>query len=577
MGSKKGKIIVLVIVILLLLAGAGVAVWYFTGDDYNSKKNMKLAEEAFAEGQLKEAQEYYEAALEYDTTLKDAYTKIANLEINDHKYEAAIRTLHKGLENTTEIGGATAQLLEELVEVYNRMAQEAIDKKEYDQALILVARGHDETGSQKLEDRKTEIYQLWIDSCLEEGNYNLALQKVNYGYDVTGQDLLLDRKEEIYLKWAEDCIANRDYPGTMQALKDGLANTGSAALKTKIKEVKEKRILVSEKHIDATYNRVNEYYYDSKGQLIEFIEKNNGKVFQTKNYAYDDDGNVIEYIEMINGMHNRACYEWTEADGKKQCVTTYLSNDGRMIGREITIDEKLILDEDYNWEDGTLIASRQYKYDEAGNLMEEAVVSEGKTAIDRYENTYDEDGNLRETRYLGEGDKVLGRTAYDAAGNVTEAVYYEDGEIVSSTYKTYDERGNLLTWDTRFRYSYDEDDSHTEYVYDENDEVILHLYIDHLSGNEKKYTYDRTKDGNTETKKIKTYENGELTDDHVVYTTYNEEGKLINNKVWDEKEQDFIRETVWEYDEDGKEVSYRHRDYGSNHLKLTEYEYGFPE
>lgn len=188
-----------------------MAVWYFAGDDYNCKKNLKRAEEAFAEGQLNVAEEYYEAALEYDATLKDAYKKIADLETNDHKYESAIRTLHKGLENTVEVEGATDQLLEELVEVYKRMA-----------------------------------------------------------------------------------------------------DTGSSALEEKMKEVKEK-------HVDTVLDSVQEYYYDSKSQLIEYIETFRGEVFQ-KNYAYDDSGNVIEYIETTNGIQTRASYEWTEADGKKQCV-----------------------------------------------------------------------------------------------------------------------------------------------------------------------------------------------------------------------------------------------------------------
>lgn len=580
MGSRKGKIIVLVIVILLLLAGGGVAVWYFTGDDYHSKKNMKLAEEAFADGQLEEAEEYYEAALEYDATLKDAYINLAGLEIKDHKYEAAIRTLHKGLENTTEVEGATAQLLEELVEVYNRMAQESIDKKEYDQALILVARGHDETGSPKLKDRKTEIYQLWIDSCLEEENYNLALQKVKYGYDVTGNDLLLDRKEEIYLKWAEDCIANRDYPGTMQALKDGLADTGSAALEAKIKEVKEKRILVSEKRFDVALNSTDEYYYDSKGRQIEIVYgKVGGGVAQRETYAYDDAGNVIEFTLYAGEdiQVTRMLYEWTEVEGKKRCVSTRLDAEGNMICRYVEEDAKPISEEEYYGENGALSLFRQYEYDEAGNLLKEVVVSEGKTTVDRYEHTYDEAGNLRESVYLDEEDNVLHRRACDAAGNEIESVQYEGGEIVYSAYRTFDERGNMLTEDILSLLRYEEEDNHTEYIYGEDNEVIEHVYIDNFSGYEEKTVYDRIEDGNTETKEIKTYENGELTEHHVVYTTYDEEGKIFHIKKWDEEEQYFFEEIVYENDEDGNQIYYRHSSYGNDWEYWTEYEYGFPE
>lgn len=98
-----------------LLPAAGVgAVLYFTGDDYQINRNLRLAGDCYVSGEYEEALFYYEEALQVDRSLAEAYLGSADVYLEEAGYQDAAKILEKGLKNVR--GREKAALRERLAE-----------------------------------------------------------------------------------------------------------------------------------------------------------------------------------------------------------------------------------------------------------------------------------------------------------------------------------------------------------------------------------------------------------------------------------------------------------------------------
>lgn len=129
--SKGGIIAAFVVVLLVIAVGTGT-VLYFTSDGYHIKKNLKLAEECFAEREYKEALSYYRTALKLDSSLVEAYLGSADVYIEDFKYQDAADILEKGLD---KVRGKKKEILKEkLKDTYSLWVTALISVEDYDGA-----------------------------------------------------------------------------------------------------------------------------------------------------------------------------------------------------------------------------------------------------------------------------------------------------------------------------------------------------------------------------------------------------------------------------------------------------------
>lgn len=160
-GHKKGKggMIAIVSAVVVLAAGVAGGVLYFTSDGYISRKNMKLAEECFDEEEYKDALTYYAEALEWDSSLTDAYLRSADIMLLNEEYRGAVRILEKGLKMTRD-DEDSQELLAEKIEEVNRMETVAVSKRlqEYLDKELVPQYGYADLGAQIKEFNMDTIY-----------------------------------------------------------------------------------------------------------------------------------------------------------------------------------------------------------------------------------------------------------------------------------------------------------------------------------------------------------------------------------------------------------------------------------
>jgi YD repeat-containing protein len=170
--------------------------------------------------------------------------------------------------------------------------------------------------------------------------------------------------------------------------------------------------------IDPTENT-----YDEKGNCVEKISAYtvDGKTVTLKRIStYDANGNVLTEASYEDGKLNyEQRYTYT-ADGKL-ARESYINSDG--------------LEESYT----------ENTYDEQGNLLSVKVDGMLSGSYETYENIY-ENGKLAEVKVYDQWEqegKLTRLVRYDAQGNITLRVGYDNGEEWSRTEYTY-ENGKLL-------------------------------------------------------------------------------------------------------------------------------------
>lgn len=197
---KKGLIAALAAG-LILIVGIGSFV-YFTGDTYNCKKAMRLAEKYYEEEDYKDALHYYEEALELDGTLVEAYLKSADIYMTEEKYEDALKRVKEGGEKT-----GSEDMDKVLAKVYQELVDQYMEDEKYEEALEIVKEGIEETKDKGLLERRSELYVLLADVCAEAGDEGGELQILGEAIEATGEAAFIERRDIIYQRQADELEA----------------------------------------------------------------------------------------------------------------------------------------------------------------------------------------------------------------------------------------------------------------------------------------------------------------------------------------------------------------------------------
>lgn len=246
-------------------------------------------------------------------------------------------------------------------------------------------------------------------------------------------------------------------------------------------------------------NRVTEYTFNNKGQVLTEIERDvkSGRVVSSYECKYDKDGRVLseesktlygdsqrKYVYAYDKNGNRISYKFISViDGVKDENEWFYEYDGRgnmiryrgvSVLSEHKYDDKNRVIETVGYsEDGTPSITKKYSYDKNGNVKKyELFESDGRLRW-REEYTYNSMGQKLETKkYLKDGtvsEQV--NCVYDKKGNLLKKTTEKFNEIVCEE-REYDTNENL----TSYRMWIKEVGNH------EDGEYVLH--------SERKYTYD---------------------------------------------------------------------------------------
>lgn len=142
---------IVVMAALVIVLGAGSAL-YFTSNDYQIKRYLKLAEQCYEKGAYGETLEYCAAALELDDTLTEVYCLYSDSCLSQGQYEEAVQALKDGLEATGE-----EELSGRLAEVYRQYSDVCLSQGQYEKAVQALMDGVDTTGAAELSEREAYL------------------------------------------------------------------------------------------------------------------------------------------------------------------------------------------------------------------------------------------------------------------------------------------------------------------------------------------------------------------------------------------------------------------------------------
>ena len=230
-GKRIAVISVIAVVLLLLLAGVGSAM-YLSSDKYQCKRNVRLADKNYEAEAYEEALSYYEAALDLDDTLVEAYLKSADIYLKEDSYEKALKILKRGMKKNED-----EESWELLNEEYENVCLEGADfflnSGEYEQAIDLLKEGQKQLGD--------------------------------------GYRTLTDKMAEVYIKEADDLFGNKDYEKAVAVLKEGqevVGTVSAAALADKEKEIQEYLFPSADKTVAALFET---YVKNNAGPIQELL------------------------------------------------------------------------------------------------------------------------------------------------------------------------------------------------------------------------------------------------------------------------------------------------------------------
>lgn len=524
----KGKIVALIIIILLILAAGGVAAWYFTGDDFNSKRNMKKAEEAFAAGELESAREFYEEALDRDDTIIDAYLKLAEMDMQT-KPEEAIKTLQKGIKKTKDVEGAKDILTPKLQEAYNAAIDAKVKQSAYEEALALLDAGVAELGEEPFKAKRISIYQSMIDAKIVNQDYNGAIASANIAFDATQDATFNEKKAEIYNLMIKNACEVDDFYYALGLVEQGYYETQSDILVTARVDLYKEWIAYYLSNQDfysaldraeEAYDATNDSYFAE--ELVAEIYKG-WAVAKEMNKDYDGAIRILEEgIDETDSEELKTMLE--EIQGKRVITQKHVRNSDGSEQLYIYDQNGKEIESDY-FQDGAIVSMMFYSYDENGELST-------ITQVDGYGNV------MTITEYTQEeldGQKVNVISVRDGEGKPSyETKQTEDGKMLSYVYVVYDgDEGTVYSQE----YTYDEHGNLTSEKWTTGEEVVSEVTNE--------YTYD---DNGKMLEMLHNEGNGTTT-----LTTYGENAESVQIFNADE-ELTFESETV--FDKDGKVKEY---------------------
>jgi YD repeat-containing protein len=222
---------------------------------------------------------------------------------------------------------------------------------------------------------------------------------------------------------------------------------------------------------DGSVEHKYQYKYNSEGKIVdEILIESDDEITEHRSMEYNDEGQLVkEYIHYLDGTADSLIYTY-DKEGRLLSRRS-IDSDGETGNYLVNVYEgnHVISESEYDIT-GEIITQRKIIYDEAGNITEEVFrtpeanynilysydekgiasvrrrYNEEKNLMERNTFTYDFEGRLSESMDETSSGIEITYTGYDSAGNIIlQEEKSEDGELLSSIERTYDETNRPLS------------------------------------------------------------------------------------------------------------------------------------
>lgn len=267
-------------------------------------------------------------------------------------------------------------------------------------------------------------------------------------------------------------------------------------------------VIATKSYIDDKLNYAVTYDKDMNKSLLELTYNEDGEVIDRTESTYDEKGNCVERVSTYKYDDETIVYKRVSTYDENGNVLTEKTYENGELSYEqrytYTADGKLAR-EAYINKEGQEESFTEKTYDDQGNVLTVKVDGMLSGSYETYENTY-EDGKLVEVKVYDEWEQegqLTGLVRYDAQGNITLRVGYENGEEWSRTEYTY-ENGKLVK-----EVDYDDGEVNcvTDYTYNADGKVTEYSRT-YTDGETRRSTYSYSEEGNLTG--LKRYEDGQL-------------------------------------------------------------------
>lgn len=223
-------------------------------------------------------------------------------------------------------------------------------------------------------------------------------------------------------------------------------------------------------HHDGTVEHKYKYQYNSEGKVIdELLLEADDEITEHRSMEYNSEGLLAkEYIHYLDGTSDQLIFTYDDAGRllSRRCIDSdgetgnYLVNvyDGTHlvseteydIAGEIITQRKIVYDEDDKIIEEVFRTPEEdyqflYSYDEQGVASVRRRYNADKHLMERNTFTYDSEGRLSESMDETTSGIEITYTGYDEIGNIIlQEEKTEDGELLSSIMRTYDEANHPL-------------------------------------------------------------------------------------------------------------------------------------
>jgi len=224
-------------------------------------------------------------------------------------------------------------------------------------------------------------------------------------------------------------------------------------------------------HSDGSIEHKYKYIYNSEGKVVdELLLESNGENTEHRSMEYNAEGQLIkEYIHYLDGTADVLIFTY-DKEGRFLSRRS-IDSEGETGNYLVNVydGDHVISESEYDVT-GTIITQRKIIYNEAGKITEEifrtpeedyqilySYDEQGVASVRRRYNadkhlterdtfTYDSEGRLSESMEETSAGIEITYTEYDSAGNIIlQEVKTEDGELLSSVERTYDNSKQPLT------------------------------------------------------------------------------------------------------------------------------------
>lgn len=186
------------------------------------------------------------------------------------------------------------------------------------------------------------------------------------------------------------------------------------------------------------------YSYTAEGLISEeILMEEDDFVSEHRTMEYNAEGKLIsERLHYLDESYDETVFEYDTDGLLVSKITT--DSDGEVTSKVfLTYENGKVVKESEENEDGDVLSSYEFKFDEAGNLIEESVSGGAEEYTATHE--YDADGHRKVSRKYNEDGHLIERYTYtrDEAGKLTD-VKEETVSGIELMHMEYDEAGNVI-------------------------------------------------------------------------------------------------------------------------------------